>query len=459
VKQLVPYLTRRLTLGRQKPLPQEGDPDLPPSLKINFSWTILGNLVYGISQILLFGLISKLGTPEILGQYTLGIAIVTPTMMFANLQLRTLQATDAGERYRFRDYFELRCLTVVVSLVFLAVLALCGPFGSAKGGIIFLVGLAKAIEAISDLFYGALQQRECLERIAKSMVYRSILSLLSFALLFYGSQSLPIACLGLVGSALFVLFAYDVRSPFRFFKDYQVAEQAGRLDRLQAAVKLWMRPSWPVLGELFKVALPVGVVIMLLSLCSNIPRYFIEGYWGSRDLGIFAALSYVPISGVIVVSACGQSALPRLARYYACGDVKRFQKLTFQLLGIALALGSTGYIGALLVGKPLLSLLYSSEYAEQSLLFSRLMLWGGLHYAASLMGSAAAAAQYFRSSLVLAAFRTLVTIVTSWLFIQHQGLQGAVLSLVVDETVQLIGLAMILIHALNKIRKLSEVSA
>jgi O-antigen/teichoic acid export membrane protein len=459
VKQLVPYLTRRLrALGRQKPLPQGFEPDLQPSLKINFSWTILGNLVYGISQILLFGLISKLSTPEILGQYTLGIAIVTPTMMFANLQLRTLQATDAGERYRFRDYFELRCLTVVVSLVFLAILALYGPFGSAKGGIIFLVGLAKAIEAISDLFYGALQQRECLERIAKSMVYRSILSLLTFALLFNISQSLPIACLGLVGSALFVLFAYDVRSPFRFFKDYQVGAD-GVVDRLQGAIKLWMRPSWTVLGELFKVALPVGVVIMLLSLCSNIPRYFIEGYWGSRDLGIFAALSYVPISGVIVVSACGQSALPRLARYYACADVKRFQKLTVQLLGIALALGSTGYIGALLVGKPLLSLLYSSEYAEQSLLFSRLMLWGGLHYAASLMGSAAAAAQYFRSSLALAAFRTLVTIVTSWLFIQHQGLQGAVLSLVVDETVQLIGLAMILIHALNKIRKLSEVSA
>jgi O-antigen/teichoic acid export membrane protein len=459
VKQLVPYLMRRLSLGRQKPSPQSLEPESQPSLKINFSWTILGNLVYGISQILLFGLISKLGTPEILGQYTLGIAIVTPTMMFANLQLRTLQATDAGERYRFRDYFELRCLTVVISLVFLAILGLYGPFGWQKGGIIFLIGLAKAVEAISDLFYGALQQRECLERIAKSMVYRSILSLFTFALLFASSQSLPIACLGLVGSAMFVLFSYDMRSPFQFFKDYRVGGEGGALDRLRGAMQLWMRPSWRVLAELFKVALPVGVVIMLLSLCSNIPRYFIEYYMGSRDLGIFAALSYVPVAGVIVISACGQSALPRLARYYACADVKRFRRLTFQLLGIALLLGSTGYLGAILFGKPLLSLLYSSEYAEQSLLFSRLMLWGGLHYAASLMGSAAAAAQYFRSSLLLAAFRTLVTITTSWLFIQHQGLQGAVLSLVVDETVQLLGLAMILIHALNKIRKLSQVSA
>ncbi|NJM49028.1 MAG: lipopolysaccharide biosynthesis protein, partial [Alkalinema sp. RU_4_3] len=317
MKQLPSYLVRRLqTLGRQQSASPTAVDDRPPSLKINFSWTILGNLVYGVSQILLFGLISKLGTPEILGQYTLGIAIVTPTMMFANLQLRTLQATDAGERYRFRDYFELRCLTVVVSLVFLAVLALYGPFGTAKGGIIFLIGLAKAIEAISDLFYGALQQRECLERIAKSMVYRSLLSLLTFALLFYGSQSLPIACLGLVGSALFVLFCYDVRSPFQFFRDYQLERVDGAIERLKGAIKLWLRPSWTILAELFKVALPVGVVIMLLSLCSNIPRYFIEHYMGSRDLGIFAALSYVPVAGVIVISACGQSALPRLARYY-----------------------------------------------------------------------------------------------------------------------------------------------
>jgi O-antigen/teichoic acid export membrane protein len=427
-----------------------------PSLTLNFSWTILGNLVYGISQILLFGLISKLSTPETLGQYTLGVAIVTPTMMFANLQLRTLQATDSGERYRFRDYFELRCLTMVISLVFLAVLAIWGPFGGAKGGIICLIGLAKAIEAMSDLFYGALQHRECLERIAKSMVYRSVLSLVSFGLLFSQTQSLPIACLGLVVSALVVLFAYDVRSPFNFLRDYRV-EGLTRWDRLQVAVKLWLRPNWGILGELFKVALPVGIVVMLLSLCSNIPRYFIEHYMESRDLGIFAALSYVPISGVIVVSACGQAALPRLALYYSYADLKRFKKLTLQLLAIALLLGGTGYGGSLIVGKPLLNLLYSSEYAEQSQLFSRLMLWGGLHYAASLMGYVTAAAQYFRSSLVLASFRTLVTIFTSWLFIQHQGLQGAVLSLVVDETVQLLGLAMILIHALNKIRKLSEV--
>lgn len=414
------------------------------SLTVNFSWTILGNLVYGVSQILLFGLISKLGTPEILGQYTLAIAIITPTMMFANLQLRTLQATDASGRYRFKEYFDLRCLTIVVSLVFLAGLGLGGPMGWEKGWILILIGFAKAIEAMSDLFYGALQQREYLERIAKSMIYRSLLSLVSFSLLFYQTKSLPIACLGLIFSALVVLLGYDIRGPINFFKETAAKAPGNR---------------WRVLAGLFQLALPVGTVVVLLSLCSNIPRYFIEYYQGSRPLGIFAALSYVPISGVIVIAGCGQSALPRLAKYYAEADVKRFQKLTLQLLAIALLSGSAGYLGSVLAGQPLLQRLYSIEYAEQAPLLCSLMIWGGLHYAASLMGCAAAAAQYFRSSLVLAACRTLVTIATSYLFIHQYGLEGAVLALIIDESVQLVGLAMILGHALHKIRRLSEVSA
>jgi O-antigen/teichoic acid export membrane protein len=448
VKQLFSLLASRSTASPATHKPTSTDES--PSLKLNFVWVILGNLVYGISQILLFWLISKLGNSELLGHYTLAVAIVAPTIMFANLHLRTLQATDSQGRYRFRDYFELRCVMVVAALMFMGLLGFVG-LGPQKGLILALLGLSKAVEAISELFYGALQQQECLERISKSLVIRNLIGLFSFALLFYQTRSLPIALLGLIGSALLVLLAYDVRGPYGFLKDYDLGS-GSPWDRLIYGIGLWSKPTWPIILDLFKNALPVGVMIMLLSLCTNIPRYFIEYYRTSSELGVFAA-------GIIVISACGQSALPRLAKYYASVDPRRFRKLTLQLLSIAIGLGLGGYLMASLLGKPLLTLLYSSEYAEQNVLFSRLMLWGGLHYTASLLGSAVAAAQYFRSTLVLAAVRTVVTIVTSALFIHHYGLQGAVLSLVVDEIVQLVGLALLWNHAFNRIRILSRSQA
>ena len=52
--------------------------------------------------------LAKLGTPEMVGQFTLGLAITTPLIMFTNLQLRAVQATDASRQYKFGDYFALR---------------------------------------------------------------------------------------------------------------------------------------------------------------------------------------------------------------------------------------------------------------------------------------------------------------------------------------------------------------
>ena len=56
----------------------------------------------------------------------------------------------------------------------------------------------------------------------------------------------------------------------------------------------------PVLLRLVRLALPLGLVMLLLSLNSNLPRYVIEQHLGERESGIFAALGYVPILGIQV---------------------------------------------------------------------------------------------------------------------------------------------------------------
>ena len=85
------------------------------------------------------------------------------------------------------------------------------------------------------------------------------------------------------------------------------------------------------------LALPVGVVTAIGSLDINIPRYFIEHDIGARDLGIFAALAYPLVAGTTVVNALGQSAAPRLARYYADRDYPAFASLLRKMLSFGLA--------------------------------------------------------------------------------------------------------------------------
>ncbi len=57
------------------------------------------------------------GTPEAVGRFALGLAITTPIILFANLQLRAIQATDVRSEYLFRDYLGLRVLMLSLGLL------------------------------------------------------------------------------------------------------------------------------------------------------------------------------------------------------------------------------------------------------------------------------------------------------------------------------------------------------
>ena len=58
--------------------------------------------------------LAKLGSPEKVGQFTLGLAMTAPIFMFATLRLRDVQATDTNQEYLFGDYFALRLPVAIV---------------------------------------------------------------------------------------------------------------------------------------------------------------------------------------------------------------------------------------------------------------------------------------------------------------------------------------------------------
>ena len=91
-------------------------PIFPPeriSLRANVAWTTCGNVVYAMSQWAMLASIAKLGSPYMVGQFALGLAVAAPVYMFTNLQLRSIQATDGktafdliasgGDRARQRE--------------------------------------------------------------------------------------------------------------------------------------------------------------------------------------------------------------------------------------------------------------------------------------------------------------------------------------------------------------------
>src|SRR4051794_13845152 len=148
------------------------------SLRANFSWTFTGNVVYAACQWGILVVLAKLGSPEMVGQFALGLAVTAPVMQFTNLQLRAIQSTDAKSEFSLRDYLGLRLITTIVALLVIIGIAVVANYRQETLLVILFVGLAKGFESISEIFYGQLQQCERMDRIAISMIIKGILSLI-----------------------------------------------------------------------------------------------------------------------------------------------------------------------------------------------------------------------------------------------------------------------------------------
>ncbi|KYC37084.1 polysaccharide biosynthesis protein [Scytonema hofmannii PCC 7110] len=382
----------------------------PLTLGRNFSWTFAGNLVYAACQWCILVALAKLGTPEMVGQFTLGLAVTAPIVLFANLQLRAVQVTDAKNQYLFSDYLGLRLVTTALALVMIVFVTIIAGYRWETSIIILVIGLAKALESFCDLIYGLVQQHERMDCIAISLMLRGLLSLVLLSGGVYLAGSVMWGAVGLAVGWAVVLVFYDIRNAVLILNN-----------------SIALQPRWRLktLLQLVWLALPLGFVMMLISLNTNIPRYIIEQYLGERELGVFAAMAYLTVVGGMVVNALGESASARLAKYYADEDGAAFWQLLLKLVAIGFLLGVFGVLVAVVMGREILTLLYQSEYALQADVFVWLMVAAGIGYVGSFLGSGVTATRQFDQFPIPFLVATIMTAGFSWLLIPRYSLVGA----------------------------------
>ena len=420
-----------------------GSPIAQFSLRRNFYWTLAGNVVYAGCQWGMLVALAKLCRAEQVGLFALGLATTAPILMLTNLQLRAVQATDARSEHAFAEYLALRLSGAALALLAALAVALAVGTDRTSAGVIIAVAVAKCVESISDIIYGLFQSREKLVLMATSMLIKGPLSLAALSCLVWASRGVLIGTLGLAAAWLLVLFLYDLPMAAKVLGGRKFLRPAFRSDSSL---------------RLVRTALPLGVVMMLGSLTTNVPRYFVEKDLGARDLGFFAALSAVTAAGVTVVGALGQSATPRLARLFADGDRRGFVGLVLRLAGIGSLLGLAGIAVAAIGGELLLRLLYTPDYSLHVRAFLVINLAAGIGYVASFLGYAITAArQFLPQSPLSVAVVAATALAAAWL-VPLFGITGAAWAVGCGMTVQLLGEIWICRHAVTSMADLQAVN-
>jgi O-antigen/teichoic acid export membrane protein len=386
------------------------------------------------------------------GQFSLAMAMTYPVALFANLQLRTLYVNDFDGRYPFASLLGLRFVLCGIALV--VILTICEVTGQSLRmtvATLFVEG-AMLVDCISESYYGLCQCDERMDRIARSVLFRSMLCLLLFGLCLYFTHSLVWSTGGLLVGRAFILLIYDAS-----LKTFAISETA--LSRVATHTRPRLntlldrlRPQWNPRLQLSMAgaAAPIGALSLITSLNINIPRYVIERYLGLRELGIYSALNYLPQAGLMIATALGFATFARLSRMYATGDVAGIHRLVLKTAGLAAGLGVVGFVVVLGAGRQLLTILYRPEYANRSDVLLWLVAVAAVACLATCFGCATTAMSQYGRSLLVTLIVSVVSTAASFIFIPRFGLCGAGCAALLSISVQFVGTAGLAYYALAR---------
>lgn len=427
------------------------------SLRSNAFWFLAGNILYAASQWGLLVLIAKIGSPEMLGTYTLGLSVSAPIIMFCNLRLRFVLSSDMSDDFFFYDYLSLRLCTTLLAFVLIFCISLAFDLFHDMLAVVIIIAIAKSLEAVSDIYYALLQRYEYVQRIALSLIVKGAGTVFIFSILLYFFQSIEVAMGGIVFVWGSLLAFYDRHAPsclnHRYLNRQKISFQFREVRSNNFFFFRFVKKRRLHLTALVKKALPLGMVAFLVSLSTNIPRYIIDWSQGDRALGFYSALTYIMIAGVMVIGSCGQPAIPRLALLAHDGKFQDLKRLIIKLLLLAFLMAFLGWIFVFYQGATILRLFYGKEYAVYAKELSWVMVAAGLNYIALILWYTLTALQHFRIQVYF--FVTdviIVTLVSFWLVPQH-GIIGAIIALICVMAFHVISSGMAVMYCIFQLSK------
>lgn len=382
---------------------------------------LISNFLYAIYNWVILSFIAKFFDIETLGKYTFAIALVTPLYLFTNLQVRTLIITDIENKYKINDYYSFRILSNIFLLILLIILVFFFSIGDKW--IILLFAIIKIVESNAEIINAYYQKIENMQNVAISVGLKSVLGIICFFLGVQIFNDIHMAlCMNFI-SSLSVYFFYDKR---KFQKE-------------NFKLKLnYKKSNYIVYKNIFVYGLPLGLVMLLVSLNGNISKFIIENKLGTEKQGIYSALSYIIILGTFVSNAIGQAFVPRLSNYFLKNKLKLFLKIHLSFVFFNIIIGTLGVFIAFFFGEKVLLLFFNREISKYSDLLTLVMIIGLLNYFLTALGYTQTAMKEFKIQPYIGIINLLFQIGLIYLLIDDYGLYGVVYATILSYVLQII---------------------
>lgn len=312
-------------------------------------WNTVGNLFYCLCQWIMTILIVRLTTYKEAGYLSLAMSTSSMFSAISHFSMRNFQVSDVKEEFSTNEYIGSRIVTCIVA-IFLCCIYAISSADLYQMLCIDAFMIIRIIEGIVDVLHGVDQKYNDYKLIGKSCLIRGFATIGGFVLglLIFKSTLTAIVLTAVCNLAVVV------------FYDYRKTSAYGKIKPI-----IWNEH----IKKLLLKCSPLVVCTFLLSAIPLVAKTSLQKQLGTELLGVYSSISSPTIVVQIVASYAFSPLLPHISDAFNMKRYNQLIKMIERLILLFIGFAIIIIIGAIIVGKFGLSVLYGNDILEYYDLF------------------------------------------------------------------------------------------
>lgn len=404
-----------------------------PNTKKAFIWNMLGSGLNAFATMLLTIIAARFVDKDACGILSFAFGVAFIMQPFASLEARAYQSTDINEKFSYHQYVGLRFITSVAMILITGGYVLVMQFPANTASIVFAVCMFKLFDAVSDVFQGMFQQHEHLEYGGRALFLRILVVCIGYTTALALTKDTVIAAWMMPACSLLVVLFYDIPMASRF-------------------EKLGLDLNLKVLRQLFLAVLPLFLSSFMNMYIMNATRLSLYSYWTQLQDFWTPFITIAAVVNLFSIFAF-RPMLTKMADRWNNNDLKSFSKIVGRLLLWDVGIGVVCFIGAALLGIPVLEALYGFPLGEYFFVMMIVMVAGAFNAIATLLCYLFTIMHHQLHLLIGDGITFLLTLIITPILIKYFKLNGAAFAFLTSMVVRATALGIISFIIYSKQKK------
>lgn len=327
-------------------------------IKKDYFWNTMGSGMMAAFSVILMWVVTRIMGAYVGGIFAFAYAVAQQLQTVGAYEMRTYQATDVREVFKFDVYLAARMITCAVMLLCAVVYGFWHEGFTEDAWIIILICVIKGFESFEDVYHGMFQQHKRLYIAGQALFFRMLITMLTFVVVLFISKNLLLTCAITVPVSIIALILLNI-------------PQAAKITDVRP------RFQWNRIKGLLISCFPLFIAAFVMQYVNNMPKYGMETYL-TKEYQTYYTILFMPAFVINLFSGFAfKPMLTSLAEHWVENRYKRFIGTLGRGLAVVTGLTVLVIAGGYLLGIPVLSWFYGLDLSGYKAELVLLLLGGG----------------------------------------------------------------------------------